>query len=153
MKNYVTYLFVWIALLASGCSVDTKGIAPAPGKSGTNSVGPFSIDMPTDGTSRSHQFEVNVLQVAGSVQYFVNAAEDMTLELVDATTTVTDCDASEVETEVLWFPYGSLSNFSYYVPKNGSFDLLKSEKGYLLVQFRNIGECTKLKYKMTLQKF
>lgn len=151
MKNLILSLLA--SSLLAACSAEVKGGKVAdPEKTGTNQTGPFSIELPIDGASRGHQFEVDINQDSGSVQYFVTAARDMIVELTEATTTASGCDPKNVTTQVLWYPYGSYSNYSYYVAKNESFDLMHDMKGYLVVHFQGLSSCTKINFKTTLKE-
>jgi hypothetical protein len=113
-------------------------------------VGPFVMEF-SNGTHFENQFEIDIAQNEGKVEYFSIVNELGILSLTDYNMSVASCPATQPQLELWWLPDASV-NQALAVQKGLSLNVTPGKKGLLMLGFRELQGCTRLSFNLKVSR-
>lgn len=145
-----TFLLLASGLIIAACSAtQSEDVAPPVAKE--NSAGPYDVTFdPTTGIFQ-HNFEMNIAQSEGKVDYYIQTPEEIDVTFVETALKVTGCPASQVTHQTFWLP-DSATTSGQYLGVGSVFRTRAGIRGSFMHVLRGLDGCATVNLTTKLQK-
>ncbi len=151
MQLSIFFLVMVICLSSLGCGkASTSEVVPSGSQEGA--VGPFELNLSSEGVDKANVFSVDINQDEGAVDFLLqNGLAAQYLVLDSFTTKVTGCTASAVKVAPVWYDSES-STAPQFKEVGRTMITAAGVRSKLRVAFRGLSGCKHLDFSMVVRK-